>query len=308
MRKHLKGKYMTENDGTIAAEQPKITGQEKFRRGGFKPAAEVLAEAEVTVPPDAQVADPEMQAAILADETVGIEVGEGVSLGGTEISAPEEGEVPQAEEATTEAPKFKIGAREFTNQEEAWAYAEQIEQERIAADAFRQGVEAASRLSPGNPAPQPQKAEVPEEIDPLYYTDPQAYFAKREAQIIARATQAVDQQTRQRQTHEETWNQFYSEYPDLATAKEFVDLTLQQNWTTLQHVETKQALKQLAEKTRAKLKPIIEARIPKTELPKVKTAVSAGGSQQVTQKKTEYRPLSFVEQQRNIKKSRTQVR
>lgn len=296
-------------DGTTVAEQPKLTGQEKYRRGGFKPAAEVIAEAGEVASPQEEIADPIMQAAILADESVGIEAGEGVNLGGMTVSSEEEvTEVPAEPEAEAEAPKFKIGSREFAKQEEAWAYAEQIEQERVAADAFRQGVELASRAAQGNPAPQPAAPQEPAEIDPEYYTNPQSYFQKREAQIIARAQAAIRQDQERATTHEQTWTQFYTEYPDLAAAKEFVDLTLQQNWNTLQHVETKQALKQLAEKTRAKLKPIIDARMPKTQLPKVATAVSAGGSQQVTQKEKAYRPLSFVEQQKNIKKSRTQAR
>ncbi len=97
------------------------------------------------------------------------------------------------------------------------------------------------------------------------------------------------------------------QYPDLVTAKEFVDLTLQQNWNTLQHIETKQALKQLAERTRAKLAPIIEARTPKVTLPKVTTAASPGGGAQVTREKTTPKTLSFVEQQRNLRAKRAQL-
>ncbi len=286
------------------AEAPQVTSETRFRKGGFKPAAEVIAEAEAAPAPDAlaEASDPVMAAAIAADQTVGIEYGEGVGLEAPEAVAEPEAEVP-AEEI-----KFKIGGKEFSTQEEAWTYAESLEQERLAADAFRQGVEVASRMNPGNPAPAPAAPTEPEEIDPEYYTNPKAYFAKREAQMIDRARAAIEQDSQRKQTHEETWTQFYSDYPDLASARDFVDLTLQQNWNTLQHVETKQALKQLAEKTRAKLKPIVEARMPKTELPKPKHAVSAGGAEQVTQPKTAAQPLNFTQQMAKLKKGRTSLR
>ncbi len=289
--------------------QAQVTADTKFRRGGFKPAAEIIAETEQAeaagvTPPAEEPADAVMAAAIEAD-TLNYETPEGVTvtgMGETEVTEPE------TEAAPTEAPKFKIGSREFTNQEEAWAYAEQMEQERNAADAFRQGVEAASRLNPGNPPPQAAVPLAPQEIDPEYYTNPEAYFTKREQELIVKAKAAVQQDLTQRQTHEATWSQFYSDYPDLSSAREFVDLTLQQNWDTLRHVETKQALKQLAEKTRAKLKPIIEARMPKTQLPKVTTAASPGGTQQVTPKAAAKPALNFTQQMKNLRKNRTQLR
>lgn len=294
------------DDTTLPAEQPQVTAATKFRRGGFTPAAEVIAEAAAAPAASEAPDDPVMAAAIAADENVLIEYGEGVFAG----VEPQEGEPTPAlsESATPAEPKFKIGGREFGTQEEAWAYAESLEQERLAADAFRQGVEAASRLAPSNPPPQNATPPQPEEIDPEYYTNPQSYFAKREAQIIARAEARIDQKALQRKTHEDTWTQFYSDYPDLASAREFVDFTLQQNWNTLQHVETGQALKQLAEKVRGKLKPIVEARMPKVELPKVRTAASAGGGEQVTVPKTEAKPLNFAQQMRNLKKGRASAR
>lgn len=292
----------------VEIEQPQVTEATKFRRGGFKPAAEVIAEAETAAP---AATDPEtdsvMNEIIAADETVGIEYGEGVAASPPEVTEPEEEEPPAPGEAAPEA-KFKILGREFATQAEAWAYAEQLERERDTADAFRQGVEAAAKLTPSNPASQTQRPAEPQEIDPLYYTDPQAYFTKREAEIIAKATETVEQKSRQKQTHETTWNQFYADYPDLAQAKEFVDLTLQQNWNTLQHVETKQALKQLADKTRAKLKPILDAAMPKVTLPKVKTAASPGGAEQVTRQERPKQALNFAQQLKNLKKSRAQLR
>ncbi len=285
-------------------EQAPVTKETKFRRGGFKPSAELIAETEAQaaageVPQTEQPEDAVMAAAIAADVTAG----EGVSF--EEPQAPPE-EPPQEETPQAE-PKFKLGGREFGSQEEAWAYAEQLEQERLAADAFRQGVELASKANQGNPVPQPVPS-APEEIDPEYYTNPQGYFAKRESEIIAKAKAAVDQDLRLRKSHEDTWGQFYTDYPDLAAAREFVDLTLQQNWATLQHVEKNQALKQLAEKTRAKLKPIIDARLPKTQLPKVTTAASPGGAQQVTPQKKQPQALSLTQQMKNLKKNRAQFR
>ncbi len=79
---------------------------------------------------------------------------------------------------------------------------------------------------------------------------------------------------------------------------------MNENWATLQHVETKAALKQLAEKSRAELKPFLDARLPKTPLPKVTQAASPGSGQTVTPQRTEPQTLNMVQQMRKNKAPR----
>lgn len=290
----------------ITPQAPEQQLRQSGQRRGFKSSAEVIAEV-AAAPQLAE--DPVMQEAILAAQDVEIITQEGVGLTGM---GPEDSEViPEeaaAEPEQKEPAKFRIKGRDFATQEEAWAFAEEEMAKVDAADALRQGIELGMKAAGGNPAPQPVVPAEAQEIDPEYYTNPQAYFIKREAQTIAKAQQAIRAEQQRAQTHEQTWSKFYTDYPDLTSAQEFVELTRQQNWGTLEHMQVEPALKLLAEKTRAKLKPIIEARMPKTVLPKVAAAATPGGAQQVTSQKTPSKPLSFVEQQRNLKKSRTQFR
>lgn len=297
-----------QEDGTLGdADKAQVTAQTKFRRGGFKPAAEVIAEAGAKgQAPEApeESSDPIMAEAIAADQSVELEMPEGVTLAGV---VPEEPEITPEQAAPKEV-KFKIGGREFGTQEEAWAYAEQLEHERLAADAFRQGVEAARMSQPGNSAPQPEIPQEPEEIDPEYYTNPKAYFAKREAAIVARAEAAITQKQQRAQSEQQLWSQFYSDYPDLNDARDFVQHTLEQNWSQLEKVEVKAALKIIAEKSRSRIKQLTEARMPKVTLPKVTQAASPGGGEQVTQPKAKPQALNFAQQMKNLKKNRAQFR
>ena len=290
------------DDGTMPTEQPQVTNQTKFRRGGFRPAAEVIAEAAaapVTVAEEPTADDFDMNAVIAADPNMNFEMPEGVAplTGGGE-----------PEEATEPAAKIKIGTREFDTQGEAWAYAEELERKQDTADAFRQGVELASQTQKGNLPEAPAAPEPPKEIDPEYYTNPEAYFAKRESAMIARAEAKVNEGIQRRQSHESTWNSFYSEYPDLGHVRELVDLTLQQNWNALQHIETKAALKMLADRTRAKLKPYAESVTPKVTLPRVTTTASPGGAAGVTPKTAPKQVLNFAQQLKQNKRSRGAIR
>ena len=213
--------------------------------------------------------------------------------------------VPQA--AAAEAPKkeeakIKIGDKEFTKTEEAWAYAQELEREKLAADAFRQGIEAATVGQKGNPAP----AEEPKEkFDEQFYANPEEYLKKREQQIEAKVLGRITQETEMKARNEKTWNEFYSEYPDLVNSKELVQITLQQNWEALKFADTKKALKIVAEHTREKRKKMLEDLLPSAELKRVTTVASPGNTVQVTQKAQEEKPLNFVSQFRTMRQRRS---
>lgn len=296
---------MTEDkDGTIGeAPKSEIPPGTKFRKGGFKPAAEVIAEAEgaaaaAEAAPEAEPTDDIMNAAIAADEAVTFEQTEGLEIPGV----PQ----PQAAEAAPEAPqtaKIRIGSKEFTNQEEAFAYAEELERQRDAADAFRLGVEAATKVTPGNP--EPAAPPEPQELDPEYYTNPQEYWRKREQQIIDRAEQRVQQSIQRQRSHEETWNKFYSDYPDLSQVRDIVEMTRQQHWGTLQHMQVETGLKELADKTRAKLRSYVQAQMPKVILPKgPPTTASPGGAPGVTSRQAPKPVLNFAQQVKQNKRGK----
>ena len=271
---------------------------------------EIKAEGTNTVPADTVFENRGFMADITADDgqpELTAEEADAIMSGGpgaAQAAAPvlaEEG----AEEAAPEAPapaKVRIGGKEFATAEEAWTYAQELEQEKIAADAFRQGVEAAAQAQPSNPAPQPQE---PEQIDPLFYTDPAAYFRKREAEVAARVAAEVNQSITIKERNAQTWNKFYSDYPDLSKAQPLVQLVLNQHWNDLQHVETGKALKIIAEKTRAMKREMLADELPGQTLPRVAQTASSGRGVGVTPKPAQEQDLNFIAQMRTMTKKRT---
>jgi len=205
-------------------------------------------------------------------------------------------EVPQAA-----APKVRIGSREFATAEEAWTYAQELEQEKIAADAFRQGVETAAQAQQSNLPPAPQE---PEQIDPLFYTDPAAWSRKREAELAAQIEARINQNLTIKERNAQTWTKFYSDYPDLAKAQPLVQLALNQDWNTLQHIETGKALKLLADKVRAMKREMLADELPGQTLPQVRQTASAGRGVGVTPAAPKEQALNFIQQMRTMTKKK----
>lgn len=217
---------------------------------------------------------------------------------------PGDGDSPEGEEVAGEekvATKIRIGTREFSNQEDAWAYAQELEQEKIAADAFRHGVETATK---GNPPPSAPQPDPDEKFDEEFYTNPKEYLKKRDERIAQQVLRQVSQTQTVTERNKQTWDKFYGEYPDLANAKELVQLTLTQNWDNLKEVETERALKIIAEKARDKRKALVADLLPGKELPRTKNAVSSGSGVRVTPQKVEEKNLTMVEQMAKVKRER----
>lgn len=211
-----------------------------------------------------------------------------------------EGE-PAAEEVQAEAKpqeaKVKIGGKEFASQAEAWAYAERLEQENLANDAYKQGIQDALNQSQ---QAQSVTQSVPEEDDSIFdelYTNPKEFLAKRDAQIAQSLEEKIFSKIAQENREKELWNQFYSENPDLKSKDKLVKLTLQENWDTLGYMkDAGEAMKILAQKTRGELRKYLEDMKPQHELSNFGGGPSPGSQQSVTQKKTEEKPLGFLDQ------------
>ena len=95
----------------------------------------------------------------------------GLNMGfGEEPPAPDA--VEQQIEATPAAPadEIVIGDKVFTSKEDALAYAKQLQNEKEATDAYRQGLQDALAQQQGNPAA-PTAAE-PDNFDEEFYADP----------------------------------------------------------------------------------------------------------------------------------------
>jgi len=283
-----------ETEATTTTQAP----EPKFERRGFSATAAAPKEEPVT------------QEAVTEEPVTSGELPTEFSFESPESEATP-GETAQeaaAPETETEA-EYKIGDRTFRTQKEAWSYAEELERERLAADAFRQGVEAAQVSQKGNqnaasPQPEPEE-EIP--VDVMYDPKKLAKWVSDKAEKAKERAKAELRAESDRQTkHNQTWSEFYNDYPDLnnKASRRIVDSVLQENWGTLAPLETKRALKIVADKARAELKESQLSMAPGQELPRTKQVTSVSTGRVVTKGKTEEKPLNFVQQLRSMKAKR----
>lgn len=255
----------------------------KFERRGFAPA------------PPAEEADPAEE---LQEPMAEAELNLELEAEAAEAAAPEPAE-PEEE--------ISIGGKTFKNQTEALNYAEELEREKIAADAFRQGLELGQQAPAGNKTQTAAQPAASQQVPPEFYTDPAGYLAKREAEMAQRLKNEVNAERTQEQKSRDTWAKFYSENPDLEQYdKRFVKPILNENWNVLQGIETDKALKILASKVREEIGPMAKAAAPGRELASIKQATTTGKGAPVTKQKApaEKEPLNFVNQMRSIKAKR----
>lgn len=290
----------------------KAATQGKFAKRGFRSPEEVSEAAKAAG--EAEPNDPQ-EAAAEADANAGEPPTHADFSFETEVPDEfAEAEVTPEAAAAPERPaaraapedEIRIGTRTFSNQKEAWAYAQELEQERIANDAFRQGIEAAQNGPKGNlsaePPQPPPEEEIPIEVmyDPkklAKWVSDKAALAKEQAKVELR------QEDARRQKHKEVWDGFYSDYPDLTEASEIVDIVFQREFPTLQHTETKKALKIIADKAREVVTKVTRSKLPAKELKPTKQPTTAGSGAPVTTRTPEKTPLNFVSQQKNLKSS-----
>lgn len=238
----------------------------------------------------------------------------------TMIAAPEEAveqEVP-AEEPEPEIPvptaplgKYRIGDRVFETQEAALEYAQSqvqtLEKEQLIADAYQQGIRAASQQlqQPPVAVTPPQDDFNPEEL----YTDPKAALEKYARKVKEETLNEVTYREQTRAQSEQIWNEFTSRHPMLAEFRSEVEDFAQKDMTAVQAIIATKgrpaAYDYIATKLKARAAAIAEAAKPKRELPNVSTAVSPGSkAPSVTPKAKQEKPLSMAEQIRNMKKRR----
>lgn len=222
----------------------------------------------------------------------------------------EEGSEEGEPAAPKKEAKIKIGTREFDNQEDAFAYAAELEQEKIAADAFRQGVEVASAREKGNgnSAPVTEPDEL-ENFESEFYADPKKYLKDYGQKVTEKTIARIDAQKATQEKNTATWAKFKTDYPDLAGPDEFADVQTYilrpDNWENLKHMDTDKAFKIAAEAVRGKYDRILKNKAPGLELTKAKTPSSPGNGISVTVKEKEEPGLNFVAQTRQWKAKRT---
>lgn len=253
-----------------------------------------------------------------ATETATFADGTTSELQAKEEPTPALAEPEQTAEGAKEAPaagavKIKIGERTFTSQDEAIAYAEDLERQRLVDEAFRQGIETAQQVAGSNPTAAAAVApQEPETVPDIYYTNPAAYLKQRDEQILARATQAINEQAAKQERNKATWQKFWSDYPDLASneaTKDLTDKIYRENFDRLKHVKTEVALKEIATKTREMMKGLGVTILPQKTLPSItKPVVSSGSSSTTTRPRQEEKVLNWTQQMKNMKKAKAEAR
>ena len=219
--------------------------------------------------------------------------------------APEAPPAPVAEaapeEVTPPAPKeepetlIRIGDQTFKTQAEAIRYAEKLEQEKLFAEAHRQGIqEAIQALTPQVPVA-PQEDNFEEE----FYTKPKETLLKVKEQ--AKAEIRAEQQAEERKR--ELWKTFEDRYPDID--RRDAEIILAQNADSIGKLtDIDKGLELLARKTRSEYQRIVERYKPRTELPPSRgtsTIPSNSGSRSVTPEKKEEPVLTMAEQMKTLR-------
>ena len=118
----------------------------------------------------------------------------------------------------------------------------------------------------------------------------------------------VDQIQARRDAEKRLWEQFYLDFPDLTDAKDIVYQVMGKEWSSLEHIEVKAALKQIGEKARKRISSLVDKRMPRVELPKVSQAVSPGNGETVTAPVQTKPVLNFAQQVKQNKSKRAHFR
>jgi len=222
-------------------------------------------------------------------QALGIITQDDLVVGEPEAVAEEPAPEPEEE--------IQIGERTFGNRDEALEYAKQLEQERLAADAYRQGLADAANQQKGN---LPQAAQpAPDNFEQEFYENPKDYISKQVKQAEDSAYERAMQEINQKNQVNELWTKFYNDYPDLKSKDKLVKTILNEHWNTLGHMpDTGKAMKILAGKTKEQLKVWADEGKPATTLSNAPATVTPGNQSGVTRKLEPEKPLGMVAQLR----------
>lgn len=225
---------------------------------------------------------------------------EGETETAEETPAPSEGESAESGETGSEddGEPIRIAGQTFKSQKEAFAWAEERERERELTEAHAAGIREALEATrqPAQPNPEPE-----DDFEQRFYANPKETLKEIQAKAVAEATQAIRAETQR----EKLWNDFLSEYPDIR--RKDAERILNENWSVFGKItDLKQAMKSLAQRTRAEYEEIESLRKPRTVLADKKQVLSPSGGapQRVTPPKKDDAPLDFVSQMKKLKEHR----
>lgn len=210
----------------------------------------------------------------------------------TQETSAEETPAAAQGDSSDEEGEVKLAGQTFKSTKEALTWAEERERERELTEAHTAGIREALEATrqPAQPDPEPE-----DDFEQRFYSNPKE--ALREVQ--ARAVEEAEKRINANMTREKMWNDFLNEYPDLR--RKDAERILNENWGVIgKMTDLKQAMKALAQRTRAEYDEIEQLRKPRTVLSDKKQVVSpSGGSPKgVTPQKNNDKPLDFAAQMR----------
>jgi hypothetical protein len=272
----------------FATQLAQVTSSPEYKSGTAEPVAPAAAEAK-----------PVIQGAEVLDNV----------MAKPSAAVPAEAPVSTPPELTPKpAAKVKIGTQEFDSVEAAMNYANELELAVLQQDAFKAGQEAAKPKEPEAPKPNPDQ-EMAKKLADKIFENPEEAISEVMKWAEAKANEKIEadkKATKELEAHQATvrqlWETFYDTNQDLVKANEVVQIVLQRDWNTLQHMPAEKALQALAEKTRALLGSYKEQVLPSKEL-QSKPAITAGASGNATSA-VETKPKSALDFISQINKHR----
>lgn len=220
---------------------------------------------------------------------------------------------PEAVEQEEESAAIEIDGQSFKTEAEALEYARTkitaADIELARADAYRQAAQDLGQRVTHQPNVTPQPQEDEKEWEQKFFENPKKALEDAMAKARAEALSEVGKMTALDRENARLWSRFCELNPDLADFKEDVE------HATALHREAAVALKgtkgedaalnYIATKTRSKFQQWAEKAKPGTPMSKGGGASPSGGGKDVTSggsKKSDDKPLSFVEQIKQNKK------
>lgn len=180
-----------------------------------------------------------------------------------------------------ETPKIRIGTKEFTTPEEAYAYAQELEIARAQDQGFIEGVKASK---PQVETPVEIMKSLEERVEEIIFERPKDAVALLIQEITANLTKQyqTDLTDRERQQAgalrlKQEWQNFYEQNKDLAGQEDYVNYILTKNQAEIGPMPVDKAFPALAEKVRESLRSVRASGGKVTELPAGPAAVASGG-------------------------------
>lgn len=168
--------------------------------------------------------------------------------------------------------KIRIGGKEFDNEADALAYANDLELIRLQDEAAKAALEKAQ---PKEVKVEPKKIKL---IADKLFEDPEAALEmlenlieeKAESKISAKE-KAKEEAQRQKEETQNLWDKFYADNQDLSQFNEEVNRVLEKEWSKLQHMNRDEGMAELAKLTRGYIDSLKEKVLPKQVLPSKQT-------------------------------------